>query len=139
MSNNNQQNNLPLDVVQEIIKTEQLRVQQQTEEIKTKQVEIESNERVARVTIEYQFKLMQDAQAQKRKSALVNYSFIILGLLILFAFLGYLVFSNHTEFAKEILEKIAYVIVTIAGFFAGRLSKKSNSSDKSSSDTEIIN
>lgn len=134
----NKQPNLPVDVVQSIIQTEQMKIAQKAEELKLKSKEVEVNERLAKTSMEYQFKL-EEKKPKEHRYTTIMYALCGFAFLALFLwFLAYLVVNGKDAFATEFLKWISYLIVSFLSFLAGRVTKKSKSDD-SIKDAEIIN
>jgi hypothetical protein len=125
-NNSQSNNNLPVSVIQDFIKTEQQRVSYKVEELKIRSKEIDSNERLAKVSMEYQFKVLEKKPKQHKETT-ITYAICVGFLLLIFlGFLGYMVTNGYTAFVEKFLGWISYLIVSILGYFAGRLSKSGN-------------
>jgi cation transport ATPase len=132
---------LPEAIVQDFLKLEHSKVNLKAEELKIKAKEIDANERLAKASMEFQFKLQEKAPKQHKETTIV-YASCISGILIIFlGFLGYMVTHGQLEFVKELLGWLGYLFALFIGFLGGRATKpqkKEDSSDKSISDAEVI-
>jgi hypothetical protein len=132
---------LPEAIIQDFLKLEHSKVNLKAEELKLKAKEIEANERLAKTSMEFQFRLEEKAPKQHKETTIV-YTLCIGGLVAIFlGFIGYLVINDKEEFVEEFLKWISYLVVSILSFFAGRASKK-GSEKKDGEETpsaEVIN
>jgi hypothetical protein len=133
--NNGGQNILPASLVQDIVKTEQQKIAFKVEELKIKDKEIDSNERLAKFSMEREFQLLEKKPDQHRQITIV-YTCCISALLIIFlGFIGFLVISGQSAFVEKFLGWIAYLVISGLSFWAGRYTKTiSNKKDKQQDD-----
>lgn len=124
------QNAAPTDLspetIQLFIETQKLKTQNEAKELEIRLKEMELNAKLAEQSMTYQNEYLRRRPHEHRKS-LTRICYILIGLaLVFFAFLGFLLYMGHKEFAEKFLSGLSYVVVSVLSFFAGK--RKSNSS-----------
>lgn len=132
---------VPEAIVQDFLKLEHSKVNLKAEELKIKAREIDANERLAKASMEFQFKLQEKAPKQHKETTIV-YASCIAGILIIFlGFLGYMATNGQLEFVKELLGWLGYVFALFIGFLGGKeteKNKKKRPPDDSVTDAEVV-
>lgn len=132
MATNNNQNKgqLPEGIIQDIVSTEKLKINVKLEELKLRNRQLDSNEKLASKQMQFEFDLMSK-EPSNSKSKLITMTMCIGGLSAVFlGFIGYMVVSNHQDFALDFLKWVGYVLGLILSFLAGRLSTKGKAHSK---------
>jgi hypothetical protein len=129
---------LPAQVVEQIVETQKQQIVLQTQELKLREKELEVNARLAEKQMTYQADIIKNKPAETRKSFQAAAIFVILLFALVLYFFGYCVHSGHKDFALKVFGYIMYAVTTIAGYYAGRKSVRTNKDRKADHVEEAI-
>jgi len=137
-NNNNNNNGLTPEIMKSFIDVQKKKMDNESKELNIKDREISSNEKIALKTIELQASLLKDRPREMRKN-LTRLGWVVGGFLILvFAFLGWLLYSGNERFANMVIDKGSYLIVAIGSYIVGKKNGKNQHHKSADSDIEQL-
>ncbi len=139
----NRGNNDPVEDNKLTIASQFLEVQYKNAETETQRVKLESERldkdfKLANKSMDIQRELLLKKPGENRKNLIVIFVCILIIVLVIAGFIGWLLYSGNDEFAGKIISAVSYVIVSGLSYYFGKSKSKKNSGMDDVSDTEII-
>lgn len=95
------------------------------------ELRIQSNERLAMKSMEFQARDIKARPGEMRKHLLLLATIIFFFALLFTGLIIYLLHTGKDEFAYNLLKAISYIVVSVLSFFAGRKTKKTVNNNES--------